>query len=307
MKVIIVILFSWLLLNDTALANEPEPLYQQLVQSLIIAQQKIIKQQSAQNLQQKSKQATRSKAEQEELIILTKRLAEIDKVEPLAPLDVAPFHFRAEKNIKQKTLNNSGFCLSCHYRQAHTKSIKLRSFLNMHTKSIACQTCHLVSDKYQLNYQWQTATGQLVTQIDFADKKDHLLVPTYQNKSIMPSKSSAFAKDLIAKWQQTEKAVNKKQQALLWQTIHQPLSIQLMKPQSSSSRSLTSSSLISKRQSNQQTSCTSCHQQTNPIINLIALGADEPRQQRFEQNIIARFFERHHKEDDKINLLELLK
>ena len=43
------------------------------------------------------------------------------------------------------------------------------------------------------------------------------------------------------------------------------------------------------------------------IETLVELGADKQRQQRFEQNIIARFFQRYNKEEDKINLLELLK
>lgn len=277
MKVIIVILFSWLLLNPTAVANEQTPLYQQLIVSV----------------QQKK---TMTEDENKALIVVSKRLTEITPIEPLAPLDVAPFHFRSgvssAKDEKPPTENNSGLCVSCHSQQAHSKSVKLRSFLNMHTKTIACQTCHFTSDKYSLDYQWQTSAGQFVSKIDFVNKKNHLLVPTYQSKPIVPSKKSTFTKELMSQWQQAEKAVGRKQQALLWQSIHKPLKAQL---------------LSSKEQSKQQVSCTSCHQQTNPRINLAELGADKQRQQRFEQNIIARFFKRYRKEDDKINLLELLK
>jgi len=280
-----IIFTAFSLLSLTAVANEPTPLYQQLITS---AQQYEVM----------------TEDENKALIVVSKRLAERNKVEPLAPLDVAPFHFRSAissgtnsgissaKDEKPPTENNSGLCASCHDQQAHSKSVKLRSFLNMHTKTIACQTCHFTSDEYQLAYQWKTATSQLVKQIDFADKKDHLLVPVYQGKPIVPSKNSAFVKDLMAQWQQAEKAVDRKQQALLWQSIHKPLKPQL---------------LSSKEESNQQVSCTSCHQQTDPRINLAELGADKQRQQRFEQNIIARFFKRYRKEDDKINLLELLK
>jgi len=76
----------------------------------------------------------------------------------------------------------------------------------------------------------------------------------------------------------------------LWQSIHQPLN----------------SNRLSDN-SNQRITCAHCHQQTNPRINLAELGANKQRQLRFEQNIIARFFKRYQKKDDKINLLELLK
>ena len=282
MKVIIVILLSWLLFISTAIANEQVPLYQQL----IIQQQK-----------QNNKPVSSAKAEQQAFIALQKRLSKIKKVTPLAPLDVAPFHFRAAEELAQKTQNNSGLCVSCHDNQAHSKSVKLRSFLNMHTKTIACQTCHFSGNKYQLDYQWQTQAGQLVRQIDFVDKKEYLLVPVYQGKSVMPSKNGAFAKELISTWQQAEKAEDKSSQALLWQNIHQPLSTLHLDLQTTGT----------SKQNKPQVTCTSCHQQTNPRINLAELGADKQRQQRFEQNIIARFFKRYAKEDDKINLLELLK
>jgi len=289
MKVIIVLLFSWLLFNGAAVANEQVPLYQQLITST--QQNKVM-----------------TEADNRALRAVSKRLSEITQIKPLAPLDVAPFHFRSgislsnssDKVEKHQADNNSGLCMNCHGQQAHNKSVKQRSFLNMHTKTIACQTCHFSSEKYPLTYQWQTETGQLVKQIDFADKKDHLLVPTYQSRSIVPSKDSAFAKELMSQWQQAEKVVDKKQQAILWQTIHQPLRIHSLKGQSKELSKIQS-------KSKQQVSCTSCHQQTAPRINLAELGADKQRQQRFEQNIIAGFFKRYQKEDDKINLLELLK
>ncbi len=275
--ILITIFTTISLLSSTVAANEQAPLYQLLVNA---------QQDAEQSTKQNTKQSQKNKAEQKKLTERQQSLTERKKVMPLPPLDLAPFHFRASpninKNTKQTTTNNTGLCLSCHDNNAHSKSVKLRSFLNMHTKTIACQTCHFSSAKHELNYQWQTQNKQLVSHIDFANKKDHLLIPTYQGKSIMPDKNSDFAKNLKQQWQQAEKNVDKKQQALLWQSIHQPLA-------------------------QQKTTCTSCHQQTNPRINLLELGAEKTRQQRFEQNIIARFFKRYKKDDDKINLLELLK
>lgn len=285
MKVVNIIFFSWILLSFTVIAKEQQPLYQ----NLLIAQQS-------------NNNAIKSKAAQKEFIALQKHLTESNKVQPLAPLDVAPFHFRAREDLKSRGENNTSLCMSCHSHQAHSKSVKLRSFLNMHTKTVACQTCHFTNKQYRLAYQWQKPSGDLVAQIDFADKKDHVLIPTYQGKSIVPNKNSAFTKALLAQWQQAEKVVNKKQLALMWQNIHQPLSSFSM-----GANSITDKLANSQFEGSQAITCTSCHQTTKPMIDLVELGADKQRQQQFEQNIIARFFKRYRKEEDKINLLELLK
>ena len=215
LHVLKIIFTAFSLLSLTAVANEQAPLYQQLIASA--QQHKVM-----------------TEAENKALSKVSKRLAEINKVEPLAPLDVAPFHFRADKDPETQVENNSGLCMSCHDQQAHSKSVKLRSFLNMHTKTIACQTCHFTSNKYLVDYQWQTSAGQLVSKIDFVNKKDHLLVPTHQSKSIVPSKDSSFAKELVSQWQQAEKSADKKSQALLRQNIHQPLSVNALSKQDKS-------------------------------------------------------------------------
>ena len=289
MKLVNVIFLSSILLSFIAMAKEQQPLYQQLIVG-----------------QQNSHQELNTKVSQAKFIALQKQLSEKGKIALLAPLDVAPFHFRSgirtAKEKQHQSENNTSLCVSCHNHQAHSQSVKLRSFLNMHTRTIACQTCHFTNKQYPLAYQWQKPSGDVVAQIDFADKKDYLLIPTYQGKSIVPNKNSAFTKALLAQWQQAEKVVDKKQQALMWQNIHQPLSSFSM-----GTNSITNKLANSQFEGSQAITCTSCHQTKQPKFNLVELGADKQRQQRFEQNIIARFFQRYNKEDDKINLLELLK
>ena len=104
---------------------------------------------------------------------------------------------------------------------------------------------------------------------------------------------SGFGKKIIDLWQKNQKHLHQDQyltkQALLWQNIHQGLELFNKNPQT-----------------RQIKKCSHCHQQTAPKLDLAKLGADKQRQQAFEQNIIARFFSRYAKDDERINLIELL-
>lgn len=209
----------------------------------------------------------------------------------LEPLDLAPFHFREKPTqLKRHVKQAQGFCGHCHSNTPHKKSAKTRSFLNMHAKNIACQTCHLTSETAQLSYQWQQLSPtrernkqRVFKQIDFSQKANYLLIPVFHNQAVMPIKQSNFAQNLLKNWPKndTEQTMITDKQIVLWQNIHQILD-------------------------QQKTTCGSCHQQNKPRLNLVELGASQAQKERFEQNIIARFFMRYAKEDDKINLLELL-
>ncbi len=229
-------------------------------------------------------------------------LSKLKEVEKLPALDVPPFHFQGvQTSSTEQGLAEQSFCADCHTSTPHKKSVRTRSFLNMHSKSIACETCHLNVDQ-KLSYQWLNSQEKLVDKINFEDKNSYLLVPVHQDVAVNTSKNSNFSKDILQQWQKNKKYIMQKdqqakqeshlsKQALLWQNIHQALN---------------SSNVIDNKEPAQQT-CISCHQQNDPKLNLFALGASKQRQQSFEQNIIARFFSRYKKEDDKINLIELLK
>jgi len=240
-------------------------------------------------------------------------LRNLKDIKPLAPLEIAPFHFQNDKhstdkpNTDLKNLAQQSFCADCHSSTPHKKSVKTRSFLNMHSKTIACETCHF-NPEQKITYLWQNNHAKLVDKINFEDKKNYLLVPVFQGIAINTTKNSNFAKNILQQWQENKKHITQKEQqikqdsalskqALLWQNIHQVLA---------NSNVQGKSNTTDDQKSAQQT-CTSCHQQSAPKLNLTALGASKQRQLSFEQNIIARFFSRYKKEDDKINLIELLK
>ena len=277
------LLFFFASFSINVLANEAGNLYQQLYQE---------------------HQKTTAR-EDSHFTQIKKMLSSLKEVKTAPPLALAPFHFQDKESLESKhtvvtddSLASQGFCATCHSSTPHKKSIKTRSFLNMHSKTLACQTCHLKVEQ-SLDYQWQNKQGLLTKKIDFNDKNQFLLVPVHQNTPVSLLAESDFAQNIINQWQKNNKKLTQSnrlsKQALLWQNIHQVLEL----PANNKTKGQAQPSL--------QHQCTDCHQQSRPKLNLFKLGASKQRQQDFEQNIIARFFSRYKMEDDKINLIELLK
>ncbi len=116
-----------MLLSFNSIASETSNLYQQLYKA----------QQKATSIEDENFNKTK------------KMLSQLKEIKPLAPLAVAPFHFQnkaegtSEKLTEQpkSTLSSQSFCSDCHTNTPHKQSVRVRSFLNMHSKTIACQTC----------------------------------------------------------------------------------------------------------------------------------------------------------------------
>ncbi|MCK5423486.1 MAG: hypothetical protein KAJ08_15040, partial [Deltaproteobacteria bacterium] len=51
-------------------------------------------------------------------------------------------HFHILDEAVYADVENAPICLQCHGNFCHVKSEKLRSFYNMHTFFLACETCH---------------------------------------------------------------------------------------------------------------------------------------------------------------------
>ena len=66
-------------------------------------------------------------------------------------IEIPPFHKRPE--WEKQSLSRT-FCTTCHLSPPHTKNLRSRAFLNMHTEYIACETCHLRPKNVEFQYQW---------------------------------------------------------------------------------------------------------------------------------------------------------
>lgn len=232
-----------------------------------------------------------------------KILDEYKKITVRDELEVPPFHKRGKVD---DSLGNS-FCTTCHLTPPHSKSLRTRTFMNMHTQYVACETCHFRPEGVALSYQWQdTRDASLVAaqpelfrqtvklvkktpgllQKKVAPVKEARIInpfvkitPFYQGQSVGLRKNEAFAEETKDIWQQEGVSSEKIQRRAL---IHAPLSEKGPK-------------------------CQACHTDEDALLNLSELGATEYQVEKIENNIVTQFFKRYKDEEQRIRIQSLLK
>ncbi|WP_428355588.1 multiheme c-type cytochrome [Methyloprofundus sp.] len=232
-----------------------------------------------------------------------KLLDEYKKITLRGELEVPPFHKRGKVD---DSLGNS-FCTTCHLTPPHTKSLRTRTFMNMHTQYVACETCHFRPEGVALSYQWQDTrdaslviaqpdlfrqTVKPVKQIpgllakNVAPVKEARIInpfvkitPFYQGKSVGLRKNAAFAEETKNIWLQEGISPEKIQRRAL---IHAPLSEKGPK-------------------------CQACHTDEDALLNLTELGASDYQANKIENNIVTQFFSRYKDEEQRIRIQSLLK
>jgi hypothetical protein len=170
-------------------------------------------------------------------------------------------HFHLLDKIVYTDIYNAPLCLRCHGNFCHAKSEKLRSFYNMHTFFLACETCHLrpVEDE-RYAFQWfDDKTGGRREAIRGTDGN--------YGAKIVPVKESArldvFPKEALAleymkmKDTYSEEEKKKKQEELMAQVTKEPIT------------------------------CEECHQQKG-YLDYASLGYDPPRAAQLASNEIVK-------------------
>lgn len=232
-----------------------------------------------------------------------KLLDDHKKITLRGELEVPPFHKRGKVD---DSLGNS-FCTTCHLTPPHTKSLRTRTFMNMHTQYVACETCHFRPEGVVLSYQWQDTrdaslvtaqpglfrqtvksvkvTPGLLTKKAAPVKEAHIInpfvkiTPFYQGQSVGLRKNEAFAEETKNIWLQEGINPEKIQRRAL---IHAPLSEKGPK-------------------------CKACHTDEDALLNLTELGATEYQAEKIENNIVTQFFSRYKDEEQRIRIQSLLK
>ena len=239
---------------------------------------------------------------EEQLQKSRKTLEEYKKVTLRGELEVPPFHKRGKPD---DSLGNS-FCTTCHLTPPHTKSLRTRTFMNMHTQYIACETCHFRPEGKKLSYQWQdtrdasvvNAMPGLFRQAVQTEKKTRSLTrntpvtkdvpginpfykitPYYQQQAVNLRNDNVFAKESKKIWQQEGIVRQKVERRAL---IHAPLSEKGPK-------------------------CGACHSDEDPLLDLAVLGATEYQAEKIQHNIVTQFFSRYKDEEQRIRIMNLLK
>ncbi|MFK5986693.1 MAG: hypothetical protein QM479_14895 [Pseudomonadota bacterium] len=193
----------------------------------------------------------------------------------------------------QLATTNLSFCSTCHRLLPHQNNVRSRSFNNMHSRYIACETCHL--DKAKLNQQLLETVNNLEYRwFDFFNRRELKspeglfsdpklqnnpfnqlkITPFFKQKVVVISRLHLYAKMLEENW----KAADQHLQAEIKVRTH----------------------LYIKAQGE---TCEQCHKQPGSLLDLLALGASKKQLQMYTQNNIANFFSRYKDTFDKNNIL----
>ncbi len=210
-------------------------------------------------------------------------------------LEVPPFHKRGL--WEQESLNKT-FCTGCHLSPPHSKDLRSRTFLNMHTEFIACETCHMRPENVKFSYQWfdyrtqQTSEPavekfrQIFSEEDRGKpgeerrKTNHLIkiVPFYKGEVALILRDHDFAQQSLTLWEKgvlSDKAAHRAK-------IHAPLK-------------------------EKGPECKACHQSEQPFLDLNVLGANKMQIRSMQRHIVPQFFKRYSEKDQKIKIDSLLK
>ncbi len=186
------------------------------------------------------------------------------------PLAVPPFHQRSEPAPRPATL-----CRSCHRDAPHRDDSVLRSFLNMHTRYIACETCHWLPAQRSPEYR------QVDRLEPSGELPEPLIAPWIGDVPVLTAADHPRARPLMALWQ----GGGEEEQARLQVRLHQPLE-------------------------REGPGCGRCHGGEPSLLDPTALGFDQERTRALRLNPVVRFLERTRGEPGqptrRIHLRELL-
>lgn len=241
--------------------------------------------------QQQVNQAAPSEKQIDEAL---KKIKDHKEIKLQENISIPVFHQRADqlKTAKQ------AICTNCHQALPHRKNERSRTFMNRHSRYIACETCHLRSKNIDLEYAWLAYDGadagnKVAARVLKQDenKKDKpeppltlvpqvgaKIAPFYAGELALIFADDDFSKKINQDWQDA----NENEKAKLKARVHVPL--EEKGPQ-----------------------CQRCHGGDNAMLDLASLGASPEQVKKIQRNTIARFFARFKKDDQRIRIKDLLK
>ncbi|HFD12197.1 MAG TPA: hypothetical protein ENJ32_06990 [Crenotrichaceae bacterium] len=219
---------------------------------------------------------------------------------------IRPFHEQPKYDKPSK----NAFCMSCHLPLPHTKNLRARTFLNMHTHYITCETCHFRPEDVNLDYRWfnyherqlQSASSELFQviehhmllpdansktmqskpgkQIQATKKRDPniKIAPFFNQQPVMLFKDSTQADSLLQQWQDDDL----QQRTEVRAKIHAPLESKGPK-------------------------CVACHDSDKQMLHLQQLGATQDQVKAITMHRIPLFFSRYKEKDQKIRIIDVLR
>lgn len=199
---------------------------------------------------------------------------------------VSPFHRQPDPLRAGET-----FCQTCHAPLPHTRKLRDRTFLNMHSRFITCETCHFRPATVQLSYDWldyaswQSVPGD-TARFRTGSNKDNAvalegrvkIAPFVQNQPAIARRDSAFTREIEKSWKEGDLP----QRTALKARLHTPL----------------------KKEGPE---CAACHSEKQPLLDLEKLGATPTQATAIRRHIIPQFFSRYRSDDDRLRIIDILR
>ena len=182
-------------------------------------------------------------------------------------LFIGTFHKQKPVSITDK----KALCTSCHLSTPHRKNERKRSFLNMHSRYITCETCHFQPENTPLEYRWLNFNDQV-------NKQDEKRIAPFYAGQFVPVFDDHDLSEQIRKDWALMSALEK---AKLKLKLHSSISKEGAK-------------------------CLDCHNNKKPLLDLKTLGFDKKEIVRLQQHAIPRFFSRFTKEKQRLRMSDML-
>lgn len=232
-------------------------------------------------------EAIKERPDEKQLAESREKILAYQKIEIRDDLDqqLPPFHRRAKQQVSQ----GETFCQICHLPLPHRDSLWTRALLNMHSRNIACSTCHFRPENVTFVYRWFDFSSEQVLEADSSrfragrdlDNENLLdenvkIAPFWRDKPAVPLPSSSEALAIARLWNEGDI----EQRIKLHAHLHRPLDLQGL-------------------------SCDGCHQEENPLFDLQVLGADSGQARQIQRHVLPQFFKRYQNKEQKIRILDL--
>ena len=201
---------------------------------------------------------------------------------------VPPFHQRVDSPVKE----GETYCQGCHLPVPHGEKLRTRAFLNMHSRFIACETCHFRPEDVKFEYRWldyasrqpaapaehRLRTGARIDNSVTLDGRVKI-APYFQGAPANVLPGSEFSERITRDWKAADSISAK---AGIKAKIHAPLE-------------------------KEGPACAKCHTDQAPLLDLAALGAGPEQARMIQRHVIPQFFGRYKEQDQRLKIIDLLR
>ena len=221
-------------------------------------------------------QVNLAETDEQKLQEILKQIKEHKDIILKEDLFVSPFHQQSQHKVTDK----KSFCQTCHQDPPHNKDERKRSFLNMHSRYISCETCHFFSENVRLEYRWLNFNATSNKSSNKTDAKR--ITPFYNEEAVIIFSDHELAIRAKETWENKSGiAVLNRERAKLKLRLHAPLS-------------------------EEGPECLDCHNNKEQLLDLESLGFNKKEITSLQQHSIPRFFSRFTKEEQRLRMSDLL-